>query len=194
MRIPRPDVLGEYAREALWVLPTVATVGAVALSVALARVEPAFTVFDGGADGARQILSTVAVAVITVTATVFSASTGQTHPSVVPRTTCSPSRPAAGADRLHAALPDGDRGRLGPGGPTRAAVEPTGPTVLVAPRQRPGPTAIERQADLVIDDGAPTRRRRCRPDRGPPRQRRLRREAAGPGVGRGAVSAVSAPP
>ena len=72
MRIPRPYVLADYARESLWLLPSIAVVGAVAAGLVLADVRGGPHLFEGSAAEAREILAIVAGAVITVAGTVFS--------------------------------------------------------------------------------------------------------------------------
>ncbi|MBA2528539.1 MAG: DUF2254 domain-containing protein [Euzebyales bacterium] len=72
MRVPRPSVLADYLREALWAGPTLAVVISAALASVLAELPGGIGFYNGDADGARQILTTVAGAIIAVTATVFS--------------------------------------------------------------------------------------------------------------------------
>lgn len=73
----RLTLVGEHLRAALWALPAVSLLVAVAAGLVLPGVRPVpgrlgqfLTV--GGADGARQLLSTIAASVITVAGVVFS--------------------------------------------------------------------------------------------------------------------------
>ena len=71
VRVPRPHALRDYAREALWLFPSLAIGAAIAAAVALTNVEGGPHVFEGSAGEAREVLAIVAGSVITVAATVF---------------------------------------------------------------------------------------------------------------------------
>ena len=72
MRIPRPHVIADYARESLWLLPSASVAGAVALGLVVTNLRGGPHLYEGSASDARAILAVVAGAVITVAGTVFS--------------------------------------------------------------------------------------------------------------------------
>lgn len=71
MRVPRPHALRDYAREALWLLPSISIGIAIAAALGLTNVEGGPHVFEGSAGEVREVLAIVAGSVITVAATVF---------------------------------------------------------------------------------------------------------------------------
>jgi len=77
--VPQVDRPGPWQRlwRPFWVLPLAIVLGALALAVVLPWVDGTFTfdvpyIFEGGPDGARSLLSTIASAMISVTGLVFS--------------------------------------------------------------------------------------------------------------------------
>lgn len=79
--LARVKMLWVHARDSLWFLPALFTIVAAALALALIEIEKRYADFienlprwlwDGGAEGARGVLSTIAGSLVTVTGVVFS--------------------------------------------------------------------------------------------------------------------------
>lgn len=79
---PRVRSWWEEVQESLWFIPTVGTVACALLAFGLVAIDHkaglgtnpphAFLIYNGGAEGARGVLSAIAASIVTVTGTVFS--------------------------------------------------------------------------------------------------------------------------